>query len=141
MPAEHSAGAIVYRKEKGKNFYLLLEYRPDYWGFSKGNIETGEAVEETARREIREETGLTDLQFVEGFKVREQYVYTRQGQRVFKTVSYLLAQTATQDIKISWEHSGFVWLPYEEALEKTTFPSDKKLLQQAREFLVSTAQS
>ena len=60
---------------------------------------------------------------------------------MFKTVSYLLAQTNTKDIKISCEHTGFAWLPYEEALEKTTFQSDKKVLQQARAFLVSAAQS
>jgi 8-oxo-dGTP pyrophosphatase MutT (NUDIX family) len=96
-------------------------------------------VEETARREIREETGLTDLQFVEGFKVREHYIYTRQGQKVFKTVSYLLAQTTTQDVKISWEHSGFVWLPYEEAQENHFRVI--KLLQQAQAFLVRAAQS
>ena len=78
MPAEHSAGAIVFRNEKSENFYLLLEYRPDYWGFSKGNIEKGEAVEETARREIREETGLTDIQFIEGFKV-QRTIYLHQA--------------------------------------------------------------
>ncbi len=137
MLAEHSAGAIIFRKSRGKIYYLLLEYRPDYWGLSKGNIEKGESVEDTARREVHEETGLTDLQFVTGFKEREAYVYTRRGQKVFKTATFLLARTSTKDIKISWEHAGFIWLPYEEALAKTTYPGDKKVLQQAREFLVS----
>jgi bis(5'-nucleosidyl)-tetraphosphatase len=141
MPAEHSAGAIVFRKIRGKVYYLLLQYRSDYWGFSKGNIEKGEKVEETVKREVREETGLTDIEFIDGFKVTQQYVYTREGQKVFKTVSYLLARASTKDVKVSWEHAGYTWLPYEEALEKTTYPGDKELLQQAQEFLVRLPQS
>jgi len=137
MLTEHSAGAIIFRKDRGKIWYLLLEYRPDYWGLSKGNIEKGETVEVTARREVQEETGLTDLELVRDFKEKAQYIYSRQGEKVFKTVTFLLAKTETKDIKISWEHAGFVWLPYEKAIEKITYPSDKKLLQQAQEFLVS----
>ncbi len=135
MPVQHSSGAIIFRKDQGKVFYLLLNYHPEYWGLAKGAAEKGETIEDTARREIQEETGLVDITFIEGFKVEESYFFTSQGQRVFKMVTFLLARTKTEEIKISWEHIGYAWLPYKEALEKITYPSEKKFLQKAHRFI------
>lgn len=135
MPVQHSSGAIIFRKEKGKVYYLLLNYRPEYWGLAKGAIKKGETIEETARREIQEETGLTDITFIEGFKVQEKYFFTSKGRKIFKTATFLLAQTKTKQIKLSWEHIGYTWLPYEQALERITYPSEKKFLQKAERFI------
>jgi len=136
MPAQHSAGAIVFRKTRGTVWYLLLHYEEGHWGSSKGHIENSETIEETARREIREETGLTDIQFFEGFKERNQYFFWSQGQRIFKTVTFLLAQTQTREIKLSFEHIDYVWLRYEAALENITFADEKIVLQKAQQFLL-----
>jgi bis(5'-nucleosidyl)-tetraphosphatase len=135
MPAEKSAGAIIFRREKSKIFYLLLHYEEGHWGSPKGHIESGETIEETARREIREETGLTDIRLVDGFQELNRYIYMSQGQRMFKTVVFLLAETQIAEVKISWEHIGFSWLIYDEALEKITFKSEKIVLQKAANFI------
>jgi bis(5'-nucleosidyl)-tetraphosphatase len=135
MPAEHSAGAIIFRKEEDIIFYLLLHYEEGHWGSPKGHIENNESIEETALREIREETGLTDIHFLEGFKEHNHYFYSSQQQRIFKTVTFLLAETQTKDIRISWEHTGFAWLPYPEVLEKVTFKDEKTLFQKAHQFI------
>lgn len=135
MPSEHSAGAIIYRLKDGKVLYLLLEYRPDYWGFAKGIIEKSESAASAAAREVQEETGLAGFKLIDGFKDTEKYVYTRKGQRIFKTVTYFLAEAPEGDVKVSWEHSGYAWLPYEEALKKTTFAGGRRILQKAAEFL------
>ena len=136
MPAEYSAGAIVFRKTRGTIRYLLLHYGEGHWGSSKGHIEKGETIEETARREIREETGLTDIEFISGFKEQNSYFYVNQGARIFKTVTFLLAQTPTTTIKLSYEHVGFKWLSYEAALEKITFADEKRVLQKANAFIL-----
>ena len=136
MPAEYSAGAIVFRKTRGTIRYLLLHYEEGHWGSSKGHIEKGETIEETARREIREETGLTDIEFISGFKEQNSYFYVNQGARIFKTVTFLLAQTPTTTIKLSYEHVGFKWLSYEAALEKITFADEKRVLQKANAFIL-----
>jgi len=136
MPAEYSAGAIVFRKTRGTIRYLLLHYEEGHWGSSKGHIEKGETIEETARREIREETGLTDIEFISGFKEQNSYFYVNQGARIFKTVTFLLAQTPTTTIKLSYEHIGFKWLSYEAALEKITFADEKRVLQKANAFIL-----
>ena len=53
---EKSCGAVVYRMEKGRRLYLLLHYCEGHWDLPKGHVEAGESEEQTARREISEET-------------------------------------------------------------------------------------
>jgi bis(5'-nucleosidyl)-tetraphosphatase len=135
MPVEHSAGAVIFRKEGRGTLFLLLHYEEGHWGAPKGHIEKGESIEETARREIKEETGLTDIQFLPGFKETIKYFFHSAEGRVFKTVTFLLASTATKEIEISYEHTGFEWLPYPEALERTTYKDEKAVLEKAAAFL------
>jgi 8-oxo-dGTP pyrophosphatase MutT (NUDIX family) len=140
MPVEHSAGAVIFRKEEGGEIYfLLLRYRSEskkeYWGFSKGHVERGEGSEETARREIKEETGLGDIKFIKEFKEQEKYFFTREGKKVYKTVTFLLAETGTKNITISSEHLDSKWLPYKEALARLTFKNAKEILKKANSFL------
>ncbi len=135
MPVEYSAGAIIFRREEGKIFYLLLQYDPEYWGFPKGRIEEGEKEMTAAEREIREETGLEDTVFIKGFEESNEYFFKRQGKTIFKTANFYLAETKTKEIKISKEHSDFKWLPYEEAKEQLTFKNAEETLKKANDFL------
>ena len=139
---EKSAGAVVFRRENGKIHYLLLRYpvsstnpKKQYWGFSKGHMEKGEGLEETATREIREETGLADIEFVREFQSREKYFFTRDKKKICKTVTFFLAETKTRKVVISSEHLDFKWLPYKEAFKKLTFKNAKRILQEANNFL------
>ena len=68
MNYEKSCGAIVYRKHHGNTEILLVRHiKSGYWSFPKGHVEEGETEEETARREIKEETGL-DVLLDTGFR-------------------------------------------------------------------------
>lgn len=136
MPYEHSAGAVIFRKENGQPLYLLLHYEAGHWGCAKGHVENNETIEETARREIQEETGLTDIRFVPGFKEMNRYFFMKKQERINKTVTFLLAETHQSEITISFEHSGFAWLPYEEALARTTFKNEKEVLRKANDFVL-----
>jgi len=138
MPIERSAGVIIFRKEKDQIYYLLLHYpslshraKKDYWDLPKGHIEKGETPLETAKREAREETGIEDLKFVEGFKETLKYFFKWQKKNILKFVTFYLAQTNTKKVKISSEHLGYLWLPYEKAIEKLTYKNAKKLLEKA----------
>jgi len=135
MPIEKSAGAVVFRREGDKIYYLLLHYEAGHWDFPKGHIEKGETIEETARREVEEETGLKDIKFIEGFKEWIKYFFKLKGKNIFKIVTFLLAETKQKEIKISWEHIGFKWLPYEEALKQLTFKNSKEILKKAHQYL------
>ena len=144
MIIEKSAGAVVFRKKENKAYYLVLRYptnsinpKKEYWGFPKGRIEKEEKIEETARREIGEETGLKDICFIKGFKEKETYFFTRNKKKIFKTVVFLLAETKNREVKISSEHLDFKWLFYEEALKQLTFDNAKEILKKAKEYLES----
>lgn len=141
MPIEKSAGAVIFRKDDGNIYYLLLCYLPrsqvkkEHWGFPKGHIEKGENIYETIIREVEEETGLKDLKIIKGLKEFENYFFKVKDKTIFKTVIFLLAETKEKDIKLSFEHTGFLWLPYEEASKKLTFKNAKKILKKANDFL------
>ena len=152
MPIEKSAGAVIFRKEpfdaaQGKDnkiYYLLLNYPSStksartYWDFAKGHVEKGEEIEETVKREVREETGLTDIEFVKGFKEWIKYFFKFKGKNIFKTVVFLLAETKTKEVKISFEHIGYEWLPYEKAVERLTFKNAREVLRKANEYLTKS---
>ncbi len=137
MPSEHSAGAVVFRKENSKRLYLLLHYEKGHWDFPKGHIEKNETEEEAAVRETKEETGISDLNFIEGFKEKIEYFFRQDGKLTYKDVAYFLAETKTRDIKLSFEHIGFEWLSYENALERITFKNSREILKKANAFLAT----
>jgi len=84
MIEETSAGIILFRKEDSKILFLLLHYPSGHWDFIKGKMEEGESTHETAIREAKEETGITDITFLENFKEWIKYDFQYQGELVHK---------------------------------------------------------
>lgn len=138
MIEETSAGIVIFRKEKEKKLFLLLHYPSGHWDFVKGKMEKGETSHQTAIREAKEETGITDITFVENFEEWISYNFKYQGELVEKKVVFFLAETKTKEIKISHEHSGYTWLEYNESMEKTTFDNAKTVLSKAQKKLIQT---
>jgi len=143
MPIEKSAGAVVFRKENNKIYYLLLHYpgtshraEKDYWDFPKGHIEKGEKIEDTVKREVFEETGLKDIKILPGFKETIKYFFRFEGKNILKFVTFFVAETKEKDVKISFEHIGYDWLPFEEGIERLTFNNAKEILKKANDFLM-----
>jgi len=147
MPQEKSAGAIIFKKEGNQIYYLLLHYTSGHWEFPKGHIEEGESETDTVKREVREETGLKDIRIIDGFKeyikyfFKNNYDLTNEEKKkapwVFKLVVFYLAQTQEKEIKISFEHQGYKWLPCEEAITQLTFKNAKEILKKANDFILS----
>lgn len=142
MPVEKSAGAVIfYKPKKEEPQYLLLHYpgstknAKDYWDFPKGHIEKGETEIETVKREVKEETNIENIQIIPGFKTSIKYFFQKEGKRIFKIVTFYLAQSSTKEVKISSEHIGYVWLPFNEAIEKVTYKNAKGVLKKAHQFL------
>jgi len=146
MPREKSAGAVIFRREGDKIYYLLLHYEAGHWDFPKGHIEGGETEEETVRREVLEETGIKDIDIKKGFREFVKYFFRKtynlprreksKAPWVFKIVDFYLAETHTSEVKISHEHISFKWLTYEEALKQLNFKNAKNILKKADKFLV-----
>lgn len=134
MLIEKSSGVIVFRRDQDIQ-YLLLHYEEGHWEFSKGNIEKGESEEQTAMRELVEETGIEDVKLFEDFREKINYFYRRQGKTVSKEVVFLLGETKSKDVKISHEHTEYSWLTLNKSLELLTFDNSKKMLKKADNFL------
>lgn len=140
MRKEYSAGAIVFRRVKKDILFLLIFTRKSQaWGFPKGHGEDGESILDTALREVREESGITDLSFIRGFE--EELVYPiiskrppHAGEQVEKHSLYFLAQATQQEVVIdNDEIIDYKWLPYQEALQCLKFDNLRNLLAKAKE--------
>ncbi len=134
---ERSAGVIVFRREGPGLLFLLLfkKYKTEYWDLPKGNIEKGEQPEVAAKRETAEETGISDLRFVPGFKEVLKWFYKLEGVLRFKTVTYFLAETKTREVKVSREHIRGEWFTIEGAEKVLNHKNTRELLRKAHDFL------
>jgi bis(5'-nucleosidyl)-tetraphosphatase len=139
---EISAGAVIYfEKANGERRYLALHYPAGHWDFPKGGVEDGESEEQAARREIREETGLTIESFVSNFKKKIDYHYRRADGLSHKQVIFFLARATSDRIQISYEHSGYEWLTFDQAIRRLSFDNARNILREANEFLSKEAKS
>ena len=132
---EISCGALVYCIENQDIKFLLLHYSMGHWDFPKGNKERGETYLETTRREIKEETGISDIVFRDRFEKEITYNYSRQNEKISKKVIYFLAKTKATNVVLSSEHTDFVWEFYENALKRLTYKNAKEILTQEYNFL------
>ncbi len=136
MPIRRSSGFVLFHDDEGSRRYLLLQHTDGtHWSFPKGTIEDGESLQETARRELFEETGISQIEIIAGFTETERYHFVSNGQPIDKEVTYFLARSKQKSVNLSWEHLQFIWLPYAKALDQLTFDSMKNLLRQAEDFL------
>jgi len=135
MVREISAGAVIFRKVNEEPIYLLLHYGSGHWDFVKGHIEKGETEKQTVIRETEEETGITDLKFIDGFRERIKYFFHRGKKVVYKEVIFYLAETKKKEIHLSFEHIGYIWLPYKDAINQLTFENAKNVLKKAHKHL------
>ena len=138
MGTEKSAGIVLFRNKSGENECLLLYYPQGHWDFVKGKIEQNETSHEAAIRETREETGITNIEFIDGFEESVEYDFRFKKENIHKKVIFFLAKTDEKNIKLSHEHNDYLWLEYSDALKKTTFENAKNVLTKANEFLSST---
>ena len=137
MPTKVSAGAVIFRQDDTRQ-YLLLERarrKSGYWDFPRGNVEKNETPWLTARREIREETGIEDIRFIPGFSEKICYYYKTDRSTIMREVLFLLAETETEKVVLSYEHTGFEWLDYRRAYERITHRSSKSVLEKAERLL------
>jgi len=97
-------------------------------------VEKGEEEIATVRREAAEETGLDDLEFAAGFRAPMRYFFRHDGNLIFKTAVFYLAETKNENITLSGEHDDFIWLPHPKAQEMLSFKNAKKFLAKPANF-------
>lgn len=139
---EISSGGIIYRRHKGVAEVALIRVR-GRWRLPKGGVEEGEGLQETALREVREETGL------EGRVVEKlgdiTYWYTnktKEGEtiRIFKRVYFYLIRCLKGDVgRHDEEVEEACWFPIEGAVKKLAYPTERETMRKAMAFLDSSS--
>lgn len=134
MIQQTAAGFVLWRMEHGKRLYLLLQHIAGHWSFAKGRTESGESLEQAARRELQEETGITDITIIG--QLPEPTIYVTKdydGSVVEKTLYLFAAQTNESIVTLSHEHAAYGWFTFKKALEKATHEATKQVIMQANE--------
>jgi 8-oxo-dGTP pyrophosphatase MutT (NUDIX family) len=134
---EFSAGAVVVRRLKGR--WWLAAIRPGgkpegVWALPKGQIAAGDSAAATALREVAEETGVEGRLEAKLGDVR--YVYTWQGERIFKVVSFFLVRYRRGrlgDLPEAFAHevADVRWLPFPEAIDLLAYKGEREMAKKA----------
>ena len=138
MINQTSAGVVLFQNVSSEKLFLLLNYPQGHWDFIKGKMEKNETPHETALRETKEETGISNIEFIDGFEENIEYDFKFKREDVHKKVIFFIAKTDTKKIRLSHEHNDYLWLGYNDALKKTTYQGSKNVLIKANEFLLNT---
>ena len=139
MANEKSCGAIVFTHENNVRKYLILcgvGIYQGYFGFPKGHMEEGETEQETAIREVKEETGL-DVVLREDFRTVDEHALAREGRpNDKKTNVYFLGDFHDQELVAQKsEVSEIRLLNYHEAMKVLQYEESKRELTEAEEYL------
>ena len=132
MKKSRAAGGIVFSSERK---VLLVEQRSGSWSFPKGRIRPGETTLETAKREIYEESGITDLKLMEKLGNYRRYQLSGDGKSedksVLKIISLFLFTTTQRKIKPldTDDNPQAIWFKKEEVCDRLTHDKDKEFFQ------------
>jgi 8-oxo-dGTP pyrophosphatase MutT (NUDIX family) len=133
---ETSAGGIVFRLEHGAPLFLLIRDSYGNWGFPKGHLEQGESAEDAALREVREETGLSELASC-GLIDTIDWYFRFRGRLIHKSCHFYLMETSQSDTAPQQAEgiTACQWVTYGEAHEAVSYANAREVLRRAREMI------
>jgi 8-oxo-dGTP pyrophosphatase MutT (NUDIX family) len=135
---EESFGIIPLRKASaGWEVFLIQHNRSRYWGFPKGHGEEGETPAQSALRELKEETNLEVVHYLQEEPLEEQYTFRIEGRKVFKKVYYFIAEVEGEVILQKDEVQNGIWIPFPEAFDKVTHVEGKTIIAQVGKILAN----
>ncbi len=109
---DESFGVIPLSRERGRwEVFLIQHRRGRYWGFPKGHAEEGETPQEAAFRELKEETNLEFVRYLQTEPLLEQYHFMAEGRRIFKQVLYYIAEVQGTVKLQEQEIQNGIWVP------------------------------
>jgi 8-oxo-dGTP pyrophosphatase MutT (NUDIX family) len=130
---EYTAGGVVFRINNGQLEFLLLQDVKGRWSIPKGHVESGETLEQTAVREIGEETGLFGIKIIDQLD-KIHFFYRMEGKLIFMTTFVFLMEATDPDEVLQPEKSeGIVdvsWFDEQAAFRAIEYKATKVLLEE-----------
>jgi 8-oxo-dGTP pyrophosphatase MutT (NUDIX family) len=137
---EVSAGGVIYRRREDRAEVALI-HTGKRWGLPKGHVEAGERVEETAVREVREETGLLGKLDRKLGQISYSYRDKSRGGRpvrIAKRVTFFLLEYLEGEVHgHDYEVEEARWFPLSEALAKLSFATEQRMMRRAQKAIES----
>lgn len=126
---ERSSGGVVLGVREGNPHVAMIATRErTRWGLPKGAALDGESREQAAVREVQEETGL--LAEVVGPLDTIEYFFRGGGVLIHKYVDFFLMAYRGGELQPQLEEvDDAAWFPLDEAVERSSFPSERKILE------------
>lgn len=135
IKSARSAGGVVFCRVDGAIEILLLKHDSGKWMLPKGTIETGESPEEVARREVREETGLSHVRVVADLGEERYFFFWRSEDTYYdKTVHYYLLEFLGGEEVTPQVEEGFVgyeWVSLAEAARRIKYKETREIVRRA----------
>src|SRR5579884_1244203 len=134
-----SAGGVVYRESaRGYEVVLVGRSAQGTWGLPKGTPDDAETVEETALREVAEETGIQPKLVKPIGPI--QYYFVARGTRYHKTVHFYLMQANGGSLdQHDHEYDMVQWFALDEAIARLSYPNEAEVVRKARAMLLGEA--
>jgi 8-oxo-dGTP diphosphatase len=137
LKKQTSAGGVVFRRNKDDlEIALISTKKGEAWCLPKGIVDKGETTEETAVREVKEETGISGRIIASLGEIRYWYYIKTQNIKCRKTVcfylmKYISGDTSDHDFEV--DEAG--WFSPEAALQKVSYRGDREIIEKAIEML------
>lgn len=138
MPIEITYGIVTIYKEDNKYLFLILQHddAEGSWSFPKGHHEGVETPEETALRELKEETGINEIELIDTPLIHEEYEIIINGEKRLKINEYFIGFVKNKTIYIQEnEIHAYKWATFEEALKTFTYETRKEVLKIAKKYI------
>jgi len=141
MVREKTMGIIIFKRERKGIRYLLLHHGGEYWNFPKGRQERLETEKMAAFRELKEETGITEVDLVKGFQDEYDYDFDTEiedgaKEKVYKKAIFFLGEVKDDKVEISDEHLDFGWFDFNTARKRLFYQEGQNSLKRANRFLL-----
>lgn len=136
---DKATGIIIYFRFPRSLKYLLLKHKKGHWSFAKGHKDKGETPVQTAVRELFEETGIKEIEFLnKKILLTDNYVfYNKNKDKIKKTVDYFVARSKTKKVTIdNKEIINFKWCTLNAAEKILTYKKSKSVLNKAEKIIL-----